>query len=81
MIVYENKLWGLPTLLQVHGSAFPRALLFASVCAIVTAMLYKFGPDATTGAIRNPVMYQIFAFVVGFSVVFRWVGLLEVAWS
>ncbi|KAG2488737.1 hypothetical protein HYH03_012736 [Edaphochlamys debaryana] len=71
MILYENHYWGIPLLLHLYGSAFPRALLFASLAALETALLYQYAPTYITQSLKNPTIFQIFGFVVGFALVFR----------
>ncbi|KXZ44684.1 hypothetical protein GPECTOR_63g13 [Gonium pectorale] len=71
MILYDNRYWGLPLIGRLYGSAFPRAFLFASLTALETALLYKYAYHQIAGGLRNPTIFQIFAFVVGFALVFR----------
>ncbi len=71
MIHYDNRFWGLHLLFQTFGSAFPRALLFASLAALQTFLLYQYAPESVTMSLKNPTLFQIFGFVVGFALVFR----------
>ncbi|KAG2432141.1 hypothetical protein HXX76_009067 [Chlamydomonas incerta] len=71
MIIYENWLWGLPLLTRGYGSAFPRAFLFAAISALETAILFVYAPDNIKKALKNPTIFQIYGFVVGFALVFR----------
>mmetsp|Transcript_31456 Transcript_31456/g.57132 ORF Transcript_31456/g.57132 Transcript_31456/m.57132 type:complete len:411 (-) Transcript_31456:850-2082(-) len=71
MIVYSNNLWGLAILFRLYGSAFPRAVVFASISALMTAILYYYGPSPIIYSISNPFAYSMYGSLVSFAVVFR----------
>jgi len=71
MIVYSNDFWGLSILFRLYGSAFPRAAMFASISALMTAILYYYAPSSIKYSISNPFAYTIYGSLVSFAVVFR----------
>jgi len=79
MITYRK---GFPSpyslLFRMHGAAWVRTLLPAFTAALATILLNVFAGDGSDvpgiragGGWRHPYTYQTFAFIVGFSVVFR----------
>ncbi len=79
MITYRK---GFPSpyslLFRMHGAAWVRTLLPAFTAALLTVLLNIFAGDGSDvpgiragGGWRHPYTYQTFAFIVGFSVVFR----------
>ncbi|GMH38627.1 hypothetical protein BSKO_06511 [Bryopsis sp. KO-2023] len=83
MITYNKSYWGLPLLLRVYGSAFPRTWPFAVLSGFMTLVLeWTVAQDETEDGTMNrrsqarewwghPYPYQTFAFIVGFILVFR----------
>ena len=71
MITYSKTSWGLHLLLRVYGSAFPRSLIFSIISAAITVALYLTKQEQILADWRHPYPYHIFAFIVGFIVVFR----------
>ena len=79
MITYRK---GFPSpyslLLRIHGAAWIRTILPAVVSAVFVILLNVFVGDGSHvaglragGGWRHPYTYQTFAFIVGFSIVFR----------
>ena len=75
MITYNKIAWGLPLICRMYGSAIPRSLPPAAISAGITAVFYVTIDAKDYEWWRHPYPFQIFSFVVGFVVVFRW-GLL-----
>ena len=71
MITYNKIGWGLPLLLRMYGSAFPRSFPAAAISAGVTVLFYLTIQDADERWWGPPYPYQIFAYIVGFIVIFR----------
>jgi hypothetical protein len=71
MIRYSKEYWGILTLFAWYGSAFPRALPFSLLASAVAGLIYELMPDGLENIWRHPYLYQTFAFVVGFMIVFR----------
>lgn len=71
MITYSKTTWGLHLLLRVYGSAFPRSLIFSVISTSITVALYLTKERQLYDDWRHPYPYHIFAFIVGFIVVFR----------
>ena len=71
MITYNKIGWGLPLLFRMYGSAFPRSFPFAALRAALTALFYLTIQTPDEGWWRHPYPYQIFAYIVGFIVIFR----------
>ncbi|KAK9805550.1 hypothetical protein WJX72_004682 [[Myrmecia] bisecta] len=71
MITYSKLAWGLHLLLRFYGSAFPRALIFSGISVAITAVLFVCKHDELRSDWLHPYPYQIFAFIVGFVIVFR----------
>ncbi len=71
MITYSKTTWGLHLLLRVYGSAFPRSLIFSIISSSITVALYLTKERQLYDDWRHPYPYHIFAFIVGFIVVFR----------
>ncbi|QDZ19730.1 hypothetical protein HOP50_03g22470 [Chloropicon primus] len=79
MITYRK---GFPSpyslLFRIHGAAWIRTILPASLSAIMTVLLNVLGGDGANvpgiggeDGWRHPYAYQTFAYIVGFAVVFR----------
>lgn len=58
-------------LFKVYGSAFPRALPFSLLSALLAGLLRAYASEAVDSQLRHPYPYQAFAFIVGFMIVFR----------
>ncbi|KAL0039987.1 hypothetical protein WJX79_001551 [Trebouxia sp. C0005] len=71
MITYSKTTWGLHLLLRLYGSAFPRSLIFSVISTSITVALYVTKERQLYDDWRHPYPYHIFAFIVGFIVVFR----------
>ena len=73
MITYSKSFLGLPLLLRWAGSPVPRALPFPVLCTLVTVYLHHndVSKDALAGILVHPYPYQVFCFVLGFSLMFR----------
>ena len=71
MITYSKTSWGLHLLLRIYGSAFPRSLIFSIISTSITVALYVTKERQLYDDWRHPYPYHIFAFIVGFIVVFR----------
>ncbi|KAL0045047.1 hypothetical protein WJX82_006316 [Trebouxia sp. C0006] len=71
MITYSKTTWGLHLLLRMYGSAFPRSLIFSIISTSITVALYLTKERQLYDDWRHPYPYHIFAFIVGFIVVFR----------
>ena len=72
MITYNKIAWGLPLLFRMYGSAFPRSFPPAAISAGITVAFYLAFRPADEAWWRHPYPYQVFAYVVGFIVIFRW---------
>ena len=70
MIVYNKDWWGLPLLCRLYGSAMTRTLPFAIISMLGTIWIQLDTTDYFPGW-RHPYPYTLFAFIVGFAVVFR----------
>ena len=71
MITYSKTAWGLHLLLRLYGSAFPKTLVFASASTVIAAALYITKQAEVNDDWRHPYPFQAFAFIVGFTLVFR----------
>lgn len=71
MIRYSKEFWSVSSLFTWYGSAVPRALPFALCAALVAGLCAGFASDRLAGLWGHPYPYQMFAFIVGFLVVFR----------
>ncbi|CAD7698439.1 unnamed protein product [Ostreobium quekettii] len=77
MILYSKAFWGYQELLRFYGSAIPRSLPAAFLSAVVTLLFELLSGDQEEmklwfGKIKPfPYPFQVFAFVVGFMLVFR----------
>ncbi|KAL3134602.1 hypothetical protein ABBQ38_006433 [Trebouxia sp. C0009 RCD-2024] len=71
MITYCKTAWGLHLLLRWSGSAFPRTLIFSGASTAIAAALYATKRPEVDADWRHPYPFQAFAFIVGFTVVFR----------
>eukprot|EP00898_Chlorokybus_atmophyticus_P003462 jgi/Chlat1/4116/Chrsp26S04139 len=71
MIRYGKEWWGIKLLFRVHGSPFPRALPFALLSTCVSVALALPLRPYFEGVMRHPYPYSVFAFVLGFILVFR----------
>lgn len=56
MIVYSTAFWGLPLLLRVYGSAFPRALVWGALSGVATALIHVYGGPALKKGAPSPFM-------------------------
>jgi hypothetical protein len=77
MITYSKTSWGLHLLLRIYGSAFPRSLIFSVISSSITVALYFTKQSELYADWRDPYPYHIFAFIVGFIVVFRQANLTQ----
>ena len=73
MIHYAKRHWGLPLILLVHGSPFPRTIPFAvlSVCITIALQASEDLKSDIAKAFGHPYPFQVYAFVIGFLVVLR----------
>lgn len=71
MITYNKIGWGLPLLFRMYGSSFPRSFPPAAVSAGITALFYLTIQQNDQNWWRHPYPYQVFAYIVGFIVIFR----------
>ena len=72
MSTYTQELAGLHLVLRLYGSAVPRAAPFAALSAGLAALLHFYpGAEYFEALWRHPYPYQLFAFIVGFILVFR----------
>lgn len=75
MIKYNHGLWGLFFLLRLKGSVFPKALVWAVPCSILSAcfMYMKIASGYTDESGGTVAMLAVASFVsiLGFLVVFR----------
>ena len=71
MIRYSKAWWSVSSLFTWYGSAVPRALPFALVAALVAGLCAGFASERLRGLWGHPYPYQMFAFIVGFLIVFR----------
>lgn len=88
MITYSKDYWGYGSVTRLYGSAIPRSLPAAVLSTAIALLFEFFGEQGTmnewfsrfddeiSGPARNPTPYpfQVFAFVVGFMLVFRYGG-------
>ncbi|XRB20716.1 bestrophin [Pseudoscourfieldia marina] len=71
MIVYNKDWWGLPLLCRLYGSAMTRTLPFAIISMLGTIWIQLDPNQDYFPGWRHPYPYTLFAFIVGFAVVFR----------
>ena len=77
MITYNKIGWGLPLLFRLYGSAFPRSFPPAAISAGITVLFYLTLETSDRSWWRHPYPFQIFAYIVGFIVIFRCDHLLQ----
>ncbi|KAL4435251.1 hypothetical protein ABPG77_001933 [Micractinium sp. CCAP 211/92] len=71
-VIYSKGWGGLHLLLRAYGSAIPRTLLASILSTALAAFLFYIpGKNYFQGLWRHPYPYQLFAFLVGFILVFR----------
>ena len=71
MIVYRNNFYGMPWHWGLRGSPIIRSLPVAALCALMGWLLERYASQTIEQAFHNPYPYQLYAYVVGFSLVFR----------
>jgi hypothetical protein len=71
MIRYDKGWWGIKVLARMYGSAFPKALPLSILASLIAGFSHYFFFDALDGTFSHPYPFAIFAFIVGFMVVFR----------
>lgn len=72
MITYDKSWWGNKVLFRAYGSAFPRSLPYACVAALIAATLSALFDTTGWELFSNAYPVQMFFFVVGFMVIFRY---------
>lgn len=68
---YTKGFGGLNLLLELQGSAFPRALPFGIVAAIYSALVEVFAPGVAAALFEHTYPYHVIAFITGFGLIFR----------
>eukprot|EP00892_Ulva_mutabilis_P007760 jgi/Ulvmu1/5356/UM022_0150.1 len=71
MITYDKSWWGNRVLFRAYGSAFPRALPYAGVAAVIAAALSAVFDTTGWELFTNAYPVQMFFFFVGFMIIFR----------
>ena len=71
MIIYSKHLWGFPLLCRAYGSTLPRAFPFAVFSSVLTWIVEEYANDQTRLWLDHPYPYQMYAWVVGFVLIFR----------
>merc|ERR1712166_539755 len=71
MIIYSKHLWGFPLLCRSYGSTLPRAFPFAVFSSVLTWIVEEYANDQTRLWFDHPYPYQMYAWVVGFVLIFR----------
>lgn len=71
MILYTKRFYGLSLLLQMFGSAIPRALPFALAGGIVAFVLRVYCSEYLDHTWKHPFPFQSISFIAGFLVTFR----------
>merc|ERR1712166_70656 len=71
MIIYSKHLWGFPLLCRSYGSTLPRAFPFAVFSSVLTWIIEEYAGDETRLWFDHPYPYQMYAWVVGFVLIFR----------
>lgn len=73
MIIYSKQLTGIGLLARLHGSPVWRALPYGLLAAVISIILNSIGgvQEWLEEQVVHPYIFQVFAFVVGFVIVFR----------
>lgn len=71
MIFYSKHWCGFPLLCRIYGSPMPRAFPFACFSGFITYFIEEYAGDETRLWFDHPYPYSIFAFILGFVLIFR----------